>query len=112
MSFNDNAILEIMNEIYDDYSYLVYGTGSVADNATSLVTEIDRAALVEATRYSGFFECIYAIGVGDGNDEILLEFGMAKADVGNIATTFVYYPIEKNSSYEILITTRTIIRNI
>jgi hypothetical protein len=106
MSLNTSGFSSIVNKVYELYPYMAYGTGEVADNATSLVTEIDRAARAESTAYTTSFESIYAIPSTDGNGEVLLEYGLAEADVGDISSTFVNYPMEKNDSYEILITTR------
>jgi hypothetical protein len=106
MSFNTNGLQTMMDEIYTSYTYIAYGSGTVADNDTFLDTEIDRAARVEATRYNQFFECVYVIPSTDSNGEVITEWGLARADVGDIDSSFNNYPMEKTASYEILIIAR------
>ncbi len=109
---NINAHSLIISEIYELFDYLAYGTGEVADNSNTLVNEVGRADIVESTAHNTYFENIYNIPSSDANGEILLEFGLALADVGDISSTFENYPMEKNDSYEILITIRVFISNL
>jgi hypothetical protein len=111
MSFNDNGRATIVDVVYDDFAYLAYGIGEVADNDTSLASEYDRVACDEATAYNYYFECIYNIPAADADGELITEYGLALADTGNISTTYLSYPLEKNTSYEILILARVVFRN-
>lgn len=109
---NINAHSLIINEIYELFDYLAYGSGEAEDNATSLETEIGRAALVESTAYATYFENIYNISDTSANGEILLEYGLATESTGNVHSIFINYPMEKNDNYEILVTIKVLISNL
>ncbi|MDD3093555.1 MAG: hypothetical protein PHC31_10410 [Clostridia bacterium] len=112
MSFNSNGISEIVDASKDLFTHLAYGAGSVADNATSLVSEVDRADTPTMFSYSDRFELQFQIDETEGNGNTIREYGLAVSDVGDISSTLTYAPIEKNALVYVLIQLTTNFRSI
>lgn len=108
MTFNINGVEVIIDTIQNNYAYVAYGTGDVTDNSTSLVAELNRIARSDLTAYQTHFENLYVIPGDTSNLEVLKEYGLARNSTGDIATTFLSYPMEKNASYEFMIMARII----
>lgn len=112
MTFNTNGISTIVNASDDLFMYLAYGSGTVADNATSLTTEITRADTPTVITKSNYFDLQFSIDETTSNGNTILEYGLATANSGDISSTDNYAPIEKIALIYVLANIRTIVNNL
>ena len=112
MSFNETGISTIVNEIDDLFTYLAYGSGTVADNDSSLDTEIARADTPSVITKSNYFDLQFTIDETTSNGETIREYGLATASTGDISSTDNYAPIEKIALVFVLLNIRTVVSNI
>lgn len=112
MSFNTNGINSFVDVTKDMFTYLAYGSGTVTDNATELISEIDRSNNYTMFSYSDRFELQFQLDETESNSNTIREYGLAITDVGDIVSTLTYAPIEKNALIYVLIQITTIFRNV
>lgn len=110
-NYNNNAFTHIMNMIDDSFDYLAYGTGSVSDDATSLVTEIGRIVYENKAINIPILTMDYFIDENTSNGEIIREYGLAKLSTGDISSTTTYSPIEKSKMIYVQIISNIILKN-
>jgi len=89
------------------FTYLAYGTGTVADNATALGTEIGRVLTPTIFTGPNYFELQFTIDETTSNGHTLTEYGLAQGAVGNIYSTVNYAMIEKTALIFILTSLKT-----
>lgn len=112
MSFNSNGISEIVDASKNLFTYLAYGTGAVTDNATSLVSEVDRMTPPVIEEFSNYFNLIFTLLETEGNGNLIKEYGLAVDSTGDISSTTVYAPIDKNNLIYLTIYIKLLFRNL
>jgi len=94
--YNVNGMSTIITDTEGLFGYLACGTGAVADNATSLVTEIVRLDTPDILEGDNYWELVFQMDESTGNGNLFTEYGLALAATGDISTTGNGYPINKN----------------
>jgi hypothetical protein len=111
MSFNNDGHSTIVQGTKNLFGYLAYGTGAVADNATSLVTEIDRMDSPIVEDFDNYFNLVFTLLENEGNGNLIKEYGLSTTDAGDIASTSVYAPIDKNNLIYLTIYIKVLFEN-
>ena len=109
---NPNGIKMIVESTKDFYSWLAYGSGYVEDNDDALKIEVARVddpiVFITDTEITQQFSILE----DDSNGNTIREYGLAVAEIGPIASTLTYAPIEKNPLVFVLIQINTRFRNV
>ncbi len=111
-NYNDNAWATMINELEPIWGYLAYGSGTVLDNAVALDVEIDRNDDLNTIPGTNSFQLQFTIDETEGNGNTFREYGLAKADVGDISSTLNYAPVEKNSLVYVLAVINVVLNNL
>lgn len=112
MSFNNSGIQLFVDETYNLWDYLAFGSGVVADNDNSLETETDRVDAPVSFKGTNYFELQFTIDESTGNGSVIREYGVAPADTSDINSTSNYAPIEKNALVYVLVSLKLFIKNV
>lgn len=110
-NYNTNSFNLILSKIEHFYDYLAYGTGEVADNATSLVDEKGRVLAELVAIQTPVLHNEYQIDENTANGETIKEYGLAGEATGDISSTEVYAPIEKNVTIYVGIIVDILLKN-
>lgn len=110
-NYNNNGFATMIEALKNIWDYLAYGTGSVTDNATSLVSEEGRVDSPEIEEFDNYFNLIFTLDELEGNGLLIKEYGLATESTGDISTTDIYAPIDKSNLIYITVYVQTILEN-
>lgn len=109
-NYNQDGFDNIIDSTKDLWGYLAYGSGEVGDNDSSLETELDRLSVSAVNINDDYFQLKFILDENTANGELVRELGLAKENTGDISSTELSYPIDKNNTLYILYYIKTYLK--
>lgn len=95
--FNQNGVDDLINNTKTIWGYMAYGSGEVDDDDLTLESEIARLDSPYTNVTDNYFEQKYIMDEDTSNGNLISELGLATAATGNISSTELPYPLDKNN---------------